>query len=173
MKPVGTGALFGKQGHSEFLAVTGSRYDAMVARLQKKKLPPMGFTKEEFREFVLAALGGHEDGVIQCKYCHKVCTLKEVTPDHEIPLSRGGDSHWSNLGLPCQRCNQQKGSLTPDEFRKLLEFLERYIPLGRQDVLSRLEKAVKLAATVRRSIMLANKDKAPAKRKEDDGLPPF
>ena len=172
---VGAGALFPAQGHRIFIEVTGSRYDTMVARIKKKKLPRLNFSKDEFRAYVLEALGGHEDGAIQCRYCCKFCVLKEVTPDHEIPLSRGGSSDLFNLGFPCMQCNQAKGSLTPEEFMKLLDFLEREIPLGRQDVLGRLAKAVKLAASARRNMMLAKangqqrmKDKEP-----ENGMPPF
>ena len=175
MKPAGVGALFPKQGHSNFLTITGSRYDAMVARMKKKKLPPLGFSKDEFRAYVLEALGGHEDGAIQCRYCRKFCTLGEVTPDHEVPLSRGGSSHWTNLGFPCMKCNQAKGSLTPDEFLLLLQFLETKLPLGRGDVLARLAKATKLAAGAARAALILKNGGVmpPKKKKEDDDLGPF
>jgi 5-methylcytosine-specific restriction endonuclease McrA len=176
MNPVGTGALFENQGHRGFMEVTGSRYDAMVVRVRKKKLPPLSFSKDQFRAAVLRALGGHEDGAIQCPYCRKFCVLKEVTPDHETPLSRGGSSGLDNLGFPCMQCNQVKGSLTPEEFHKLLRFLETEIPLGRQDVLSRLAKAVKLAAGAARNRALFAKFGKPGKqetKQDDDGMPPF
>lgn len=175
--PPGSGALFGTRGKGGFMEITGSRYGSMVERMKKKKLPPLRFSKEEFRAFVLEALNGHEDGAIQCEYCRKFCTLAETTPDHRIPLSRGGSSYLDNLGFPCMNCNQAKGSLTPEEFTKLLRFLETEIPLGRQDVLGRLAKAVKLAAGAARNRALMAKfgGKPPQKHevKDDDGLPPF
>jgi hypothetical protein len=174
MKKVpGAGALFGKDVKSEFLRLTGTRYDSMVARMVKKKLPALNFTKDEFRAYVLEALGGNYDGAIRCRYCRKVCTLAEVTPDHEQPLSRGGSSNLLNLGFPCQDCNSRKGSLTPDEYLKLLAFLET-IPLGRIDVLKRLQQSVKLAASARRMIMqVKGIPKKPAVIKQEDNLPPF
>jgi len=45
--------------------------------------------------------------------------------------------------------------MTPDEYLKLRDFLENELPMARQDVLSRLGKAVKLAAGMRRHAMKA------------------
>ena len=61
-RPAGVGALFANKAKSGFLSLTGSRYDSMQTRMEKKKLPPLPFTKEEFRAHILAALGGHDDG---------------------------------------------------------------------------------------------------------------
>lgn len=169
MNPGGTGALFEDKARSEFLRLTGSRYDGMKARNEKKKLPPLPFTKEHFRTHVLVGLHGRFDGAIQCRYCKKICTLQEVATDHEIPLSRGGSTGLENIGFPCADCNQQKGSLTPAEFITLLNCLET-MPFARIDVLKRLQQSVKLAATVRRSIMLS---KRPEKKMKHDDEEPF
>lgn len=32
-----------------------------------------------------------------------------------VPRSRGGAHTWTNLVTACTRCNQRKGSLTPEE----------------------------------------------------------
>jgi len=50
-----------------------------------------------------------------CQYCGKVCSDREVTIDHIIPKSRGGDWSWENLVTCCARCNQLKGGRTPEE----------------------------------------------------------
>jgi HNH endonuclease len=174
MKRPGAGRLFAKDARSEFLRLTGSRYDSMAERIKKKKLPPLRFTKDDFRDYVLRAFGSHYDGVLQCRYCRKFCTLAEVSADHEMPLSRGGSSDVTNLGFPCQNCNQMKGSLTPGEFLKLIEFCETQIPLGRRDVYSRLAKANKLAAGARRvAMLLAGKKVAAANINMEPDLPEF
>ncbi len=144
--PKGVGVLFTKDAHDTFMGITGSRYRGMVERMKRKKLPDLDFTLDEFRSHVLVALGGKEDGFTRCRYCTGFFGLKEITADHAIPLSRGGSARLENIEYPCQSCNQQKSSMTPDEFLRLLIFLEKEIPLARQDVLSRLAKAVKLAA---------------------------
>lgn len=38
------------------------------------------------------------------------------TRDHIIALSRGGPDHIDNIQMICRRCNEEKGSLLPDEF---------------------------------------------------------
>lgn len=146
---LGTGALFPATAHSTFTTLTRTRYDGMVARLEKKKIIDVGrppFSLADFRAHVLIALNGNEDGFSQCRYCKGFFSLKDVAADHEMPLSRGGSAGLDNIGFPCQQCNQQKSSMTPDEFLKLLRFLETEIPMAWQDVLSRLAKAVQLAA---------------------------
>lgn len=47
-----------------------------------------------------------------CQYCG---ARDHLTLDHVIPKSRGGKSNWDNLVTACQRCNSQKGDLTPEE----------------------------------------------------------
>ena len=147
------------------MAVTGSRYDAMQTRMEKKGLGPLPFSKQTFRDYVLRQLGGRYDGAIQCRYCKAWLTIDTLALDHEMPLHRGGSVDLFNIGFPCQPCNARKGKLTPDEYLRLLDFLERETPLARVDVLSRLEKAVKLAAGMRRHAMKAKGVLKQAKKK--------
>ena len=51
----------------------------------------------------------------QCQYCLKIMVAGELTLDHVIPRSRAGESAWENLVACCHRCNNRKGSRTPDE----------------------------------------------------------
>ena len=55
-----------------------------------------------------------------CQYCSKVMPAGELTLDHIIPRSRGGDSSWENLVTCCHRCNNRKGNQLPDEARMCL-----------------------------------------------------
>lgn len=50
---------------------------------------------------------GHE-----CQYCG---SPKDLTLDHVLPRSRGGNSSWSNLITACKKCNSYKGDRTPEE----------------------------------------------------------
>ena len=45
----------------------------------------------------------------QCQYCG---SEKDLTLDHVMPRSRGGDSTWHNL---TKKCNSYKGDRTPEE----------------------------------------------------------
>lgn len=50
-----------------------------------------------------------------CQYCGETPGRQFLTVDHVIPRSRGGTHEWENLVTACTRCNQKKGSLTPEE----------------------------------------------------------
>jgi 5-methylcytosine-specific restriction endonuclease McrA len=49
----------------------------------------------------------------KCMYCG--ATSVTLTVDHVMPKSRGGEDSWENLVSACLRCNNVKGSQTPDE----------------------------------------------------------
>ncbi|KAI3706524.1 hypothetical protein L6452_24326 [Arctium lappa] len=47
-----------------------------------------------------------------CQYCSSTVNL---TIDHVIPISRGGEWKWENLVTACLSCNSKKGHKTPEE----------------------------------------------------------
>jgi 5-methylcytosine-specific restriction endonuclease McrA len=55
---------------------------------------------------------GHE-----CAYCG---SNKQLTLDHIIPRSRGGDNSWTNLVTCCHKCNLHKADKTPQEANMVL-----------------------------------------------------
>jgi 5-methylcytosine-specific restriction endonuclease McrA len=48
----------------------------------------------------------------QCGYCG---VEKDLTIDHILPRSRGGNNDWENLVTCCTRCNGKKDDRTPEE----------------------------------------------------------
>ena len=50
-----------------------------------------------------------------CQYCHQVFNSADLTLDHVIPRSRGGETTWENLVASCNPCNNRKGNRTPEE----------------------------------------------------------
>lgn len=48
----------------------------------------------------------------KCGYCS---STRNLTIDHIIPKSRGGDNSWSNLITCCYSCNLRKADRTPEE----------------------------------------------------------
>ena len=48
----------------------------------------------------------------ECVYCG---TKQDLSIDHVIPRSRGGDNSWGNLVSCCKKCNSKKGNRTPEE----------------------------------------------------------
>ena len=55
----------------------------------------------------------------KCYYCRVALTLKTLTRDHRIPLSRGGSAWPSNLVPACKKCNCSKHTRTEREFLQL------------------------------------------------------
>jgi len=51
----------------------------------------------------------------RCQYCGKRFPTSELSLDHVIPRSRGGQTSWENLVCACVACNVQKGGRTPRE----------------------------------------------------------
>jgi 5-methylcytosine-specific restriction endonuclease McrA len=48
----------------------------------------------------------------ECQYCR---SEKNLTIDHVIPRSRGGQDTWENLVACCSKCNLKKGNLLLSE----------------------------------------------------------
>lgn len=111
------------------------------------------FSRQEFRAWLLAQFAGNEYGVIRCCYCNRPVDVYSCRVDHATPLHRGGNAGFENLALPCDVCNSIKSRLLPDEFRWFLDRMaEMSLKFGQtpvRDIMSRLEKAVALAQSVR------------------------
>lgn len=50
-----------------------------------------------------------------CQYCGTPFEHKELTYDHVIPRSKGGQTEWTNVVTCCSACNVKKGGRTPEE----------------------------------------------------------
>lgn len=66
-----------------------------------------------------------------CAYCGNSFHDSQLTLDHVIPSSRGGDNSWKNLISACFPCNNRKGSRTPDEAGMPLRF-KPFVPTKAQ-----------------------------------------
>ena len=53
----------------------------------------------------------------RCQYCGVKNTADELTLDHILPRSRGGDNSSMNVVTACVSCNNRKGNRTPSEAR--------------------------------------------------------
>jgi 5-methylcytosine-specific restriction endonuclease McrA len=51
----------------------------------------------------------------ECQYCGKDLARHEITYDHVIPKSQGGDTTWENVVTCCLKCNGKKGGRTPKQ----------------------------------------------------------
>jgi 5-methylcytosine-specific restriction endonuclease McrA len=53
----------------------------------------------------------------RCQYCGARKGVSELTIDHILPRSRGGDNSPVNIVTACVPCNNRKSNRTPDEAR--------------------------------------------------------
>jgi 5-methylcytosine-specific restriction endonuclease McrA len=49
-----------------------------------------------------------------CAYCGVVFGNKELSRDHIIPRSKGGENSWMNVVAACIECNTRKANRTPE-----------------------------------------------------------
>ena len=52
-----------------------------------------------------------------CMYCGKHFQDRDLSRDHILPSSRGGQDTWTNVVAACKRCNHFKQNRTPEEAR--------------------------------------------------------
>ncbi|MDT8409125.1 MAG: HNH endonuclease [Wenzhouxiangellaceae bacterium] len=50
-----------------------------------------------------------------CLYCGRRFPDCELSRDHVKPLAARGENTWANVVTACKRCNNHKGSLTPEQ----------------------------------------------------------
>jgi 5-methylcytosine-specific restriction endonuclease McrA len=58
-----------------------------------------------------------------CAYCGDHFAEGELTVEHILPVSRGGQHQWTNVVTACRSCNTRKGSRTPEEARMPLLYV--------------------------------------------------
>lgn len=51
----------------------------------------------------------------RCQYCGTPFGPQDLTYDHVIPRSKGGQTEWTNVVTCCAKCNLKKGGRTPEE----------------------------------------------------------
>jgi 5-methylcytosine-specific restriction endonuclease McrA len=56
----------------------------------------------------------------RCQYCGRRFPTNELTLDHIVPRSQGGESTWTNVVCACVACNVLKGGRPPWEARMTL-----------------------------------------------------
>jgi len=51
----------------------------------------------------------------RCQYCGRRFPMSELSLDHVVPRSLGGQATWENIVCACAHCNVKKGGRTPEE----------------------------------------------------------
>lgn len=55
-----------------------------------------------------------------CQYCRTEFKSEDLTFDHVVPISQGGQTTWENIVTACHECNRHKGGRTPLQARMSL-----------------------------------------------------
>ncbi len=71
-----------------------------------------------------------------CAYCGGRFASDDMTREHIVPVSRGGNDSWMNCISACRPCNGRKGNRLPEEARMSLLFLP-YVPSLHEDMILR------------------------------------
>ena len=50
-----------------------------------------------------------------CMYCGEKFRVRDLSRDHVVPRSKGGNDSWENCVTCCRRCNHFKSDRTPEE----------------------------------------------------------
>jgi 5-methylcytosine-specific restriction endonuclease McrA len=58
-----------------------------------------------------------------CGYCGLRFAESELTIEHIVPASRGGQFEWANVVTACRSCNARKGNRLPEEARMPLVYV--------------------------------------------------
>ena len=62
-----------------------------------------------------------------CGYCSELFPRSDLSRDHVVPKSRGGEDSWTNLVTACKKCNHKKADRTPGEAKMPLVYVP-YVP---------------------------------------------
>ncbi len=84
----------------------------IVRLLEYDRIPRLTL---RFNRRNLFARDGH-----RCQYCGTAFPTHQLSLDHVVPRSRGGETSWENVVCSCVRCNTRKGGRTPQEARMKL-----------------------------------------------------
>lgn len=71
-----------------------------------------------------------------CAYCGGRFAFEDLTREHIVPVSRGGQDTWMNCITACKACNGRKGSRLPEEVHMSLLYLP-YVPSLHEDMILR------------------------------------
>lgn len=126
-------------------------------RIAKRELP---FSIDQFRAWLTVVL----EDTPQCEYCHDSISITTISPDHAVPMTRGGSLAIANLRGACSSCNSAKGSLLPGEFKSLLTGLRTFTEAGRNDVMKRLRGGILHFGNRKKEVVATNVLVLPAKK---------
>jgi 5-methylcytosine-specific restriction endonuclease McrA len=112
---------------------------AKRAGMIRRPAQPILFTRKDLEVWLWKRVGLN---AIQCPYCKAPIDIMNLTLDHIVPRTAGGQFAIENMQETCADCNQRKGQLSHDAFARLLRFAESELsPYDQTVLLKRLKAA--------------------------------
>jgi 5-methylcytosine-specific restriction endonuclease McrA len=138
-----TGCLFDRRSASLYRGMqsrfgqklwkTGKREGTI--RREKRDIP---FSLDQFRAWLRVVL----EDTPHCTYCGASINISTITPDHAIPIKRGGSLALANLRECCQPCQGGKGDLKPGEWTFLMKCVATMPEAARVSIMRRLRGGI-------------------------------
>lgn len=100
----GINALSGRRSNIEISSILLTSARVQPGRWDRDYAPPL----------TNRALFARDDYL--CLYCGESFVPRNLTRDHVIPVSRGGENAWTNVASACKGCNHRKNDRTPAEW---------------------------------------------------------
>lgn len=87
------------------------RFDIVVPRIVRV----LTYSRLPKQEVKLNRRNIYARDASRCQYCGKRFASSELSLDHVVPRSRGGENTWQNIVCCCVKCNVRKGGRTPED----------------------------------------------------------
>lgn len=75
------------------------------------------YTRRLYRRAAYSRQGVFVRDRFHCQYCGRKFGPKDLTLDHVVPASKGGETSFHNLVAACLTCNMRKADRTPEQAR--------------------------------------------------------
>lgn len=100
-----------KQPHEDYLQAVG--FELLVPRIIRlSRFDRLPLQTTRFNRKNVFARDSHT-----CQYCGQEKPTAQLSLDHVVPRSLGGQTTWENIVCCCLRCNSRKGGRTPQQAR--------------------------------------------------------
>ena len=87
-----------------------------LANTHKKRAKKAGAKMGDTKAILYWLKGWKTEAPVACHYCKSLSPGTDMTMDHVIPMSAGGDHDLNNLVVCCKSCNSSKQDRLPAEW---------------------------------------------------------
>jgi len=105
---------------SDWSALRPAQGEAFIQAIKQRLRVPEVIVLSEYDRLPSAAVSFSRRNIFKrdrytCQYCGGQPGCEELSIDHVVPRSQGGQSTWENCVLACLPCNKRKADRTPEQ----------------------------------------------------------